>query len=146
CAQFFDGRHRLRDIQAELTLAAGGLIADHEPLAELAAKLDAALYLDSPRFRAHVAERAARPEREPACLGCYPAQPAKLRRTLDGSLDAGPGRPGQRRKGPPLRALMVPHIDYARGSTTYAHGFKELAERCDASLFVIVGTAHYSPE
>ena len=45
-----------------------------------------------------------------------------------------------------LRAALVPHIDYARGGATYAWGFKEVAERTDASLFVIVGTSHYSGE
>jgi MEMO1 family protein len=40
----------------------------------------------------------------------------------------------------------VPHIDYARGGVTYGWGFKELVERTDASLFIIIATSHYSPE
>jgi AmmeMemoRadiSam system protein B len=40
---------------------------------------------------------------------------------------------------------LAPHIDYARGGVSYAWGYKELAERCTAGLFVIVGTSHYSP-
>src|SRR5262249_9446061 len=39
---------------------------------------------------------------------------------------------------------LVPHIDYARGGHTYAWGFKEICERTDAALFVIIGTSHYS--
>jgi len=39
---------------------------------------------------------------------------------------------------------LAPHIDYARGGRTYAWGYKELAERSSASLFVIIGTSHYS--
>jgi AmmeMemoRadiSam system protein B len=35
-------------------------------------------------------------------------------------------------------------MDYARGGSTYAWAFKEVLERTDASLFVIVGTSHYS--
>ncbi len=45
-----------------------------------------------------------------------------------------------------LRALLAPHIDYARGGVSYAWAYKELAERTDASLFVVVATSHYSPE
>jgi AmmeMemoRadiSam system protein B len=43
-----------------------------------------------------------------------------------------------------LRAALVPHIDYARGGATFAWGFKEVFERTAASLFVIIGTSHYS--
>ncbi len=44
-----------------------------------------------------------------------------------------------------MRAALIPHIDYARGGVTYAWGFKEVVEQSDASLFVIIGTSHYSP-
>jgi len=43
-----------------------------------------------------------------------------------------------------LRGALIPHVDYARGGTTYAWGFKEVAEQTDATLFVIIGTSHYS--
>ena len=43
-----------------------------------------------------------------------------------------------------LRAALVPHIDYGRGGTSYAWAYKEVFERCPASLFVIIGTSHYS--
>jgi len=39
---------------------------------------------------------------------------------------------------------LIPHIDYARGGLSYAYAFKEIFERSDASLFVIIGTSHYS--
>src|SRR5205807_10346868 len=35
-------------------------------------------------------------------------------------------------------------IDYQRGGSTYAWGFKEVFEGTSASLFVIIGTSHYS--
>ena len=44
-----------------------------------------------------------------------------------------------------LHALLAPHIDYARGGVSYAWAYKELAEQCDAGVFVIVGTSHCSP-
>jgi AmmeMemoRadiSam system protein B len=37
-------------------------------------------------------------------------------------------------------------MDYQRGGVTYGWGFKELAERTDASLFVVIATSHYSPK
>ncbi len=40
----------------------------------------------------------------------------------------------------------IPHIDYGRGGVTYGWAFKEIVERTDAELFVIIATSHYSPE
>ena len=56
--------------------------------------------------------------------------------------------PAKKKKKPvgTLRALLAPHIDYGRGHTTYAWGYRDLPALTDASLFVIVGTSHYSGE
>ena len=43
-----------------------------------------------------------------------------------------------------MRAVLLPHIDYHRGGVTFAWGFKEIFEQTAASLFVIIGTSHYS--
>jgi AmmeMemoRadiSam system protein B len=56
----------------------------------------------------------------------------------------GPGLPGEPRPDDRLRAVLAPHIDYDRGGKTYTWAFKELFERTPASLFVIIGTSHYS--
>jgi AmmeMemoRadiSam system protein B len=37
-------------------------------------------------------------------------------------------------------------MDYTRGNITYGHGFRELVESTDATVFVIVATSHYSPQ
>jgi AmmeMemoRadiSam system protein B len=42
----------------------------------------------------------------------------------------------------PVRAIIAPHIDYHRGGPAYAWAYRDLAERCDADLFVIFGTCH----
>src|SRR5439155_4714236 len=55
-------------------------------------------------------------------------------------LAQGPRPDGQ------LTAALLPHIDYARGGVSYAWGFKEVVERSRASVFVIIGTSHYSRE
>jgi AmmeMemoRadiSam system protein B len=56
----------------------------------------------------------------------------------------GPGLPREKKPDGKLRAALIPHVDYARGGHTFAWGFKELFERTDASLFVVIGTSHHS--
>jgi AmmeMemoRadiSam system protein B len=56
----------------------------------------------------------------------------------------GPGLPADKKPDGRLRAALIPHIDYGRGGATFACGFKEVFERSAASLFVIIGTSHYS--
>jgi AmmeMemoRadiSam system protein B len=122
----------------------GGQWVPLEQLITLVQRLDDALFLDSPRLRAFLAQN---PIREPVCIGCYEAEPEALRRQLTG-LFTRPGGPGLPRNVAPdgrLRAALIPHIDYHRGGTTFAWGFKEVFERTDAALFVIIGTSHYSP-
>jgi AmmeMemoRadiSam system protein B len=43
-----------------------------------------------------------------------------------------------------LKVALLPHIDYRWGGVSYAWAFKEIVERTDASLFVIIATSHYS--
>jgi AmmeMemoRadiSam system protein B len=148
--QWLDGTNTLREVQLAAMRDDGGQPLSIDPLAALVERLEAALFLDGPRFVARISG----PVREPACIGCYPADPAALRAQLEGFFAAGPeavGR-GPRRadctEGPTLRALLAPHIDYARGGVTYAWGYRELAEAVDANsagVFVIVATSHYSP-
>jgi AmmeMemoRadiSam system protein B len=140
--QLFDGRRNLRDIQAEAMRQVGGQLLTLDLFVSLVERLDEALLLDGPRFR----QRLADPVREPSCIGCYAAEPAALRQQLD-DLFRPPHGPGQPQNGKPdgrLRAALVPHIDYPRGGVSFAWGFKEVFERTDAALFVIIGTSHYS--
>ncbi len=142
--QQFNGRRSLRDIQADAMLELGGQLLSLDLFTSLVEKLEEGLFLDGPRFRAKLAE----PIRQPSCIGCYPAKPAAIRRQLkkyftDGE---GPGLPNGRQSDGALRAALIPHIDYGRGGATFAWGFKEVVERTDASLFVIIGTSHYSAQ
>ena len=41
-----------------------------------------------------------------------------------------------------MRGLLAPHIDFHRGGPTYAWAYREVIERSDADLFVILGTCH----
>jgi AmmeMemoRadiSam system protein B len=141
-ASLMTGQRTLRDLQGMLIRSNGGVLITLEEVRRLVERLDAGGYLDSPRLRARLTGTV----REPACIGCYPPDPPAIRRLLDGlfSHRDGPGRPGEPNPDPGLRAVLVPHMDYARGGVTYAWGFKEVFERAAASLFVIVGTSHYS--
>ncbi|HET6575408.1 MAG TPA: AmmeMemoRadiSam system protein B, partial [Fimbriiglobus sp.] len=141
----FTGSRTLREVQVTAAVRGGSAVPLGE-LAELVSALDEAMLLDGPTFRAYLFG----PVRRPACVGCYPDDPAAIRATL-GKLFTGPGGPGlpDFGAGPSphgrLRAALLPHMDYVRGGVTYGWGFKELAERTDARLFVIVATSHYSP-
>lgn len=146
----FDGQHTLRDVQAEYMRAFGTLVYT-EQLNQLVEQLDAAGFLDSPRFEAM--RRAAQESfqkceaRPPAHAGLsYPGEAEALRGELAAyflqpeavgalpSTDAEPERP--------LRAAIAPHIDFRRGGYCYTWAYKEVAERSDADLFIVFGTGH----
>lgn len=128
-AQLFDGARTLREVQAEAMRRDGGQLLPLQIFAALAQRLEQALFLDGPRYRARLAS----PIREPSCIGCYEAEPERLRRQLARlfTCPGGPGLPGKKKSDGRLRAALIPH--------------KEVCERADASLFVIIGTSHYSP-
>ncbi len=111
-----------------------------EQVRQWLARLDDGLLLDSPRFHA-VANAPVRP---PRCVGCYEGDADALRRQLRALFTRGAGLPRPMKPDGSLRAALIPHIDYARGGLSYTYPFKEIAEKSDASLFVIIGTSHYS--
>ena len=136
---WLDGAHALMDIHAEVTRNQPAPI---EQVQQWLTRLEHGLLLESPRFREVVHD----PVRPPRCIGCYEGQPDALRRQIR-RLFTHPQAAGLPRPGRPdgsLRAVLVPHIDYARGGITYTQAFKEIVEKSDASLFVIIGTSHYS--
>ena len=148
-SQYFDGTRTLAEIFKEAQQFLPNVKLDLETLRHLVNTLDEALLLDGPSFRSLVDC----PVRPAICLGTYDDDPDQLRAQLEHLFTApgGPGLPkvGSRiatRGSERLRAVLVPHMDYRRGNICYGWGFKELVERTDASLFVIVATSHYSPE
>jgi len=140
--RLFNGQRSLRDIQVEATRRAGGPPVCLETIAALVRRLDNALLLDGAEYRRLVEA----PVRSPRCIGCYDGEPRALRRQLERLFTGsrGPGLPKSAQPDRQLRAALIPHIDYPRGGHTFAWGFKEVVEQTDASLFVIIGTSHYS--
>jgi AmmeMemoRadiSam system protein B len=145
----FDGEHEIADIQAAVMRQRGERI-EAAQIRELADALDQHGFLDSATF----AERRARIDREfldlprrPASHagGAYPDEPEALRGMMDAFFEppAGPGAIARgARAGSPVTGLIAPHIDFHRGGSAYAWGYRDLAERCDADLFVVFGTCH----
>jgi AmmeMemoRadiSam system protein B len=136
-----DGERTLRDVQAEAARLGRGEIVPLEDLQRLTDRMESEGVLDGPTFR----QLADSPVREPRCIGCYEGEPDALRRQMRRLFAAprGPGLPLAPRPDGRLRAALIPHIDYPRGGHTYAWGFKEVYEKTDAALFVIIGTSHY---
>jgi hypothetical protein len=133
CLKLFDGQRDLRDIQLALMQVVGGILIPLDVIEGLSRRMGRADFLDGA-------------VRKPTCTRSYAADSATLRRQLD-RLFTGPGGaglPGEPRPDSALRAALVPHIDYARGGRTYTWAFKEIYERSPATLFVIIGTSHYS--
>ncbi len=144
-ARRLDGQRTLRQIQADLTTLTGGALAPLEAIQQLVNSLDEAMLLDSPRIQTLLKEPIRKPTHIP--LGVDAAALTRQIQwlfTADGGAGL-PGAPGIRTDDSErLRAVLLPHMDYGRGSITYGHGFKELIEKNRARVFVIIATSHYS--
>ena len=145
----FDGSHSVVDIQAEL-MRRHGEIVPRAQLEELVGGLDEHGFMESPRFTERRAaiegEFLASPVRPASHAGgAYAAEADELRLAMDGFFyhSEGPG-PIAWPADPRGRVVgaIAPHIDFHRGGPAYAWGYRRLAERGDADLFVIFGTCH----
>ena len=156
----FDGTHPLEEIRAILERRHGKAPSVTQ-IADVVQRFDAAGFLDSARFRKRrrALEDAFRqsPVRPAAHAGgAYAGDAAALRVQIEGFFSApdGPGLGSRRRRrgdrinddvtvdGKATRALIAPHIDFHRGGSTYAWAYREILERSDADLYVVLGTCH----
>ena len=148
----FDGEHALSEI-ADVLRARHGEAPTPEEIGRLVESLDEAGFLDSERFRARRAaieggwlESPSRPASHAG--GAYAADAEALRAQIDAFFThregpGGPPTPETLSPGlPPLRGLIAPHIDFHRGGPAYGWAYRELVERADADLFVVLGTCH----
>ncbi len=146
-ASFLDGRRETEDIRKEIKDQLGVDLRVEE-VRGVVGDLDQHLLLESDRARARRREIEEEYLRLPARPARFvPGRAAEVRKAIDGyySAEAGAGRPDGR-KGAPLLGIVAPHIDFNRGGHCYTFAYRELAERSDADLFVILGVAHVSPE
>lgn len=140
-----DGSRDLGDIQAEICRAFGEIVP-RSLIADLAAQLESAGFLDSPSFRdrARRAEDAfaASPTRAAAHAGIsYDADPSRLGPWIDRLVEGGPIAAGGGR----IRALIAPHIDPRRGGTVYGSAYRSILGS-EASRLVILGISHRGGE
>ena len=149
----FDGQHSLLDIQEAFSRQFGQVIL-RDQIQDIIDQLDTHYYLDSARFaelQHEVLEAFRRsPVREMAHADtCYSSQTDECAAQLAGFFcgDEGPGAVSQVSQGAPkqsrVQGIIAPHIDLRVGGPCYAWAYKELAEQCDADVFVLLGTSHY---
>ncbi len=147
----FDGNHSIGDIQAEVSRRYDGEVVPRADIQKIITTLDEQGFLESDRFaalRASVDGAFLSAPTRPASHagGAYSGESSELRATMDGLFthEEGPGpivwpsTPGS----PKVEGIIAPHIDFHRGGPAYAWAYRDLAERCAADLFVIVGTCH----
>ena len=144
----FDGQHSLVDIQ-EAFARQFGQVLERDKIEDLIEQLDQNHYLDSDRFRRDVLDVFYRSSvREMAHANtCYSSEPEEFTKQVTELFqkNGGSGSPVVDGKSSPVvRGIIAPHIDLRFGGPCYAWAYKELAERCDADLFVLLGTSHYS--
>jgi AmmeMemoRadiSam system protein B len=150
--QLFDGETTREEICAEFQRRYGTPL-QREALDRLIDQLDQSYLLDSDRFRQFSATIfgafAQSPTRKAHLAGeSYPADAAALSAQLDGYFEPpnGPGRAMMNGRALP-RAIVAPHIDFARGGAAYAWAYKPLAEASTLpELVVLFGTDHMGAE
>lgn len=133
-----DGEHTVEEVQAAFAARFRQRVSA-EQIAELVRALDQALLLRNQRYEdAYAARRAAylagqvRDGR-----GRWP-DPEALRTEVAAIL--GADRPAS---GRPIRGLIAPHLDYARGRVCYEAAYRALAAAPRADRYVVLGTNHF---
>jgi AmmeMemoRadiSam system protein B len=88
-------------------------------------------------------------QREPVSAGAgYPSDPDECRRMLESYLRELPAEtPALPAPADAARAVISPHIDYARGGLTYAQVWSLARPAVEtADLVVVLGTDHHGPD
>jgi len=145
-ASLLDGRRDTAAVQAEIK-AQLKVDVTPEEIESVVRDLDRYLLLESAPVHAKRREAA-------DAFAAFPSRPLQF---VDGTADevstrlgdfyrneGGSGTIGAARE-EPLAGILAPHIDFNRGGLCYTFAYKELAERSNADLYVILGVAHLSP-
>lgn len=140
-----DGTRTVQEIRDEASEQVGEAIPI-EFVTGLVEQLDARGLLLGPTYEA-IATAAAeqflaggvRPARHAGSAG-YPVDATMLRAALRELVTPATG------PAPPLRGLVAPHIDLARGAAGYAAAYRRLLAAPPADLYVVFGTGHSGPD
>jgi len=150
-AAAFDGEKDAETVRREFVRQFNGVQVSPEELRELVAALDAQGFLYNETFfriQEEVEQRYRAAPARPAGLAgkSYPDDPAELREFIDGFFThpEGPGAlpAAGDAKQPPLRCVVVPHIDFQRGGHSYAHGYSRLYSGGKPDTVFVFGVAH----
>jgi hypothetical protein len=146
-SSFLDGEREAADVLREILAQFPDSGVAEADVDRVVRELDEHFLLESPRTD----ERRGRVEAE---FLAAPLRPSRyvpggaddVRSELDGYYagEAGAGKPAGPRPAP-LAGILAPHIDFRRGGTCYTFAYRELAERSDADVYVVLGVAHASP-
>jgi len=152
-----NGKRTLGELREEFFSNVGSSIPLSE-IEKLVQQLDEHYLLETPRFASHKQAQidqynslSVRPSAHAG--GAYHSDVAPLKQQLSELFthQDGPGLlpwEANQKNGfpqPPasrLAAIMSPHIDFHRGGASFAWAYDRIVTESDASLFVILGTAH----
>jgi AmmeMemoRadiSam system protein B len=145
-ASLLDGQRGTAEIRGEIKTQLKDDVRD-EDIEAVVRDLDQYLLLESDPVR----------EKRRATAEEFARLPSRAAKFVEGSTDdvsrqldgyyAGKGGAGKiaDSRNEPLSGILAPHIDFPRGGACYTHAYRELAERSDADLYIILGVAHVSP-
>jgi AmmeMemoRadiSam system protein B len=145
----FDGNHSILDVQEQYTRKYGTILFS-DRVRDIIQKLDSKFLLESETFEQHkklLSEEFGVSSVRAAfhAGGAYEAEPGGLKEQLAGFFASREG-PGELNRdvvpSGDIKGIVAPHIDPVRGGPCYAWAYKEIGERCNADLFVILGTSH----
>jgi len=143
-----DGRHTLRDMQAELSRQAGRIVFVDDIESVVKVLSDACL-LEGESFQAAYARKVAEyrqlPFRPASHAGMsYSSDPDELAGELDAFFvrAGGPGMPNHFSDTRRPVGLIAPHIDIRSGGPCFAKAYHALAEGQPSDIYVILGTGH----
>ena len=141
---FFDGKSSYLDAQTAFVQRHGTLLYSGQ-IEEIVRKLDENYLLENARFQERM-ERARQEFRRlsvrPATCtpNAYSADPEECAQQFEEFLAPARKEVGAVAEG--LSAMVVPHIDVARGKEAYGAGYALVEKVSDVDVFVIFGTSH----
>ena len=145
--------HSVAKLQEAIAEHFQGTIVPEEELQTIVDDLDKNFLLESKRVsdrREEIIEEFSRMSSRPARFAglSYAKDPETLTKEISSFYDAagGAGQPGTGESSEEdVTAIIAPHIDFPRGGICYTHPYRQISERSQADLYVILGVAHVSP-